>query len=56
MYKMRVYDADGKMFRIEKANNLDYFQRYKHKLNYKIVITEVNPVSRKEEVVYSEVE
>ena len=55
MYKMTVYDADGKMFRIEKANNLDYFQRYKHKLNYKIVITEVNPVSREEEIVYSEV-
>lgn len=55
MYKMTVYDADGEIFRIEWANNLDYFQRYKHKLNYKIVIAKVNPVSRKEEIVYSEV-
>lgn len=55
MYKMTVYDADGKMFRIEKANNLDYFQRYKHKQNYRIVIAKVNPISRKEEIIYSEV-
>lgn len=55
MYKMIVYDADGKMFRIEKANNLDYFQRYKHKQNYRIVIAKVNPISRKEEIIYSEV-
>lgn len=56
MYKMTVYDADGKMFRIEKANNLDYFQRYKHKKNYRIVIAKINPFSREEEIVYSEVE
>lgn len=55
MYKMIVYDADGKMFRIEKANNLDYFQRYKHKQNYRIVITKVDPFGRKEEIIYSEV-
>ena len=56
MYKMKVYDADGKMFRIEKANNVEYFERYKHKMNYKIVISKINPISRKEEVIYSEVE
>ena len=56
MYKMTVYDADGKMFRVEKANNVEYFERYKHKHNYKIVISKVNPISRKEEIVYSEVE
>lgn len=40
MYKMTVYDADGKMFRIERANNVEYFDRYKGKRNYRIVITE----------------
>lgn len=55
MYKMTVYDADGKMFRIEKANNVEYFDRYKGKRNYKIVISEVNPFHRKDEkIIYSE--
>lgn len=49
MYKMTVYKAwDGKMFRIERANNLAYFDRYKHKQNYRIVIT------KGKEVIYSE--
>lgn len=41
MYKMTVYKAwDGKMLRIERARNLAYFDRYKGKQNYRIVITE----------------
>ena len=50
MYKMTVYDADGKMFRIERAKNLEWFDRYKGKRNYRIVIT------KGKEVIYSEVE
>ncbi len=49
MYKMTVYKAwDGKMLRIERANNLAYFDRYKGKQNYRIVIT------KDKQVVYSE--
>ena len=49
MYKMTVYKAwDGKMLRIERANNLAYFDRYKGKQNYRIVIT------KGKEIVYSE--
>ena len=49
MYKMTVYSAwDGKMFRIERAKNLEYFSKYKGKANYRIVIT------KGKEVVYSE--
>ena len=50
MYKMTVYDADGKMFRIERANNLEWFDRYKGKRNYRIVIT------KGKEIIYSEEE
>lgn len=39
MYKMTVYTAEGKMFRIERSRNLAYFDRYKNKQNYRIVIT-----------------
>lgn len=49
MYKMTVYDADGKMFRIERAKNLEWFDRYKGKRNYRIVIT------KGKEIIYSEV-
>ena len=49
IYKMTVYDADGKVFRTEHSNNLVYFDRYKGKRNYKIIIT------RGKEVIYSEV-
>lgn len=40
VYKMTVYTAEGKMFRVERAKNLAYFDRYKGKRNYRIVITE----------------
>lgn len=49
MYKMTVYTADGKLFRTEKSNSLVYFDRYKNKKNYRIVIT----LGRK--LIYSEV-
>lgn len=55
MYKMKVYDADGNMFRIEVANNKDYFERYKHKVNYRIEIIEMTPYGKEKEVIYSEV-
>lgn len=45
MYKMTVYKVwDGKMLRTEKSNNLEYFNRYKHKINYRIAITKGNKV------------
>lgn len=49
MYKMTVYTAEGKMFRIERARNLSYFDRYKGKTNYRIVITKGRTV------IYSEI-
>ena len=52
---MKVYDADGNMFRIEVANNKDYFERYKHKVNYRIEIIEMTPYGKEKEVIYSEV-
>ena len=48
MYKMTVYDADGKMFRIERAKRLEWFDRYKGKQNYRVVIT------KGKEVIYDE--
>ena len=49
MYKMTVYRAwDGKMFRVERARNLAYFDKYKGKTNYRIVIT------KGKEVIYDE--
>lgn len=48
MYKMTVYDADGKVFRIERAKNPKWFDRYKGKRNYRIVIT------KGKETIYSE--
>ena len=50
MYKMTVYDADGKMFRIERAKRVEWFDRYKGKRNYKIVITKGN------KTIYSELD
>lgn len=49
MYKMTVYDANGKVFRTERSTSLAYFDRYKGKRNYKIVIT------KGKTVIYSEV-
>lgn len=49
MYKMTVYKAwDGKMFRVERARSLAYFDKYKSKTNYRIVIT------KGKEVIYDE--
>lgn len=48
MYKMTAYTAEGKMWLIRKANNLAYFDRYKGKQNYRIVIT------KGKQIVYSE--
>lgn len=50
MYKMTVYKAwDGEILRTEKSNNLQYFDRYKGKENFRIVIT------KGKEIIYSEV-
>lgn len=49
MYKMTVYKAwDGKMLLIRRANNLEYFDRFKGRQNYRIVIT------KGKTVIYSE--
>lgn len=45
MYKMTVYKAwDGKVLRVERAKNLEWFDRYKGKTNFRIVITKGNKV------------
>lgn len=49
MYKMTVYTADGILFMVRRAKNLEYFDRYKGKQNYRIIIT------HGKQVVYSEV-
>lgn len=49
MYKMTVYSVwDGKLFRTERSNNLAYFDKYKGKQNYRIVIT------KGKEIIYDE--
>ena len=52
---MKVYDRNGDMFRVEVANNKDYFERYKHKMNHRIEIIKMSPYGKEEEVIYSEV-
>ena len=54
MYKMEVYKAEEKtLFRTEKSNNLEYFDRYKNRTNYKIKIFQ--KVKNKWNLIYSEV-
>ena len=54
MYKMEVYRAEEKtLFRTEKSNNLEYFDRYKNRTNYKIKIFQ--KVKNKWNLIYSEV-
>lgn len=39
MFKMNVYKAENRdFFRTEKSDNLEYFNRYKGRENYKIEI------------------
>ena len=53
MYKMEVYRAEEKtLFRTEKANNLEYFDRYKNRTNYKIKIFQ--KVKNRWKLIYSE--
>lgn len=54
MYKMEVYRAEEKtLFRTEKSNNLEYFDRYKNRTNYKIKIFQ--KVKNRWKLIYSEV-
>ena len=54
MYKMEVYKTEEKtLFRTEKSNNLEYFDRYKNRTNYKIKIFQ--KVKNKWNLIYSEV-
>ena len=54
MYKMEVYRAEEKtLFTTEKSNNLEYFDRYKNRANYKIKIFQ--KVKNKWNLIYSEV-
>ncbi len=50
MYKMTVYTKDGIEWMVRHAKNPAWFDRFKGKDNYRIVIT------KGKEVVYSEVE
>lgn len=54
MYKMEVFkNWDNKdKVRTEKSNNLEYFDRYKNKTNYKIKI--FHKVKNRWELIYSE--
>ena len=53
MYIMEVYRTeDKKLFRTEKSNNLEYFDRYKNRSNYKIKIFQ--KVKNRWELIYSE--
>ena len=54
MYKMEVYRTEEKtLFRTEKSNNLEYFDRYKNRTNYKIKIFQ--KVKNRWKLIYSEV-
>lgn len=53
MYKMEAYRTeDKKLFRTEKSNSLEYFDRYKNRSNYKIKIFQ--KVNNRWELIYSE--
>lgn len=53
MYNMEVYRTGEKnCFRAEKSNNLEYFDRYKNKTNYKIKIFQ--KVKNRWQLIYSE--
>ena len=50
---MEVYRAEEKtLFKTEKSNNLEYFNRYKNRTNYKIKI--LHKVKNRWKVIYSE--
>ena len=54
MYKMEVYRTEEKtLFKTEKSNSLEYFDRYKNRNNYKIKIFQ--KVKNRWKVIYSEV-
>lgn len=53
MYKMEVYRTeDKKLFRTEKSNSLEYFDRYKNRSNYRIKIFQ--KVKNRWKLIYSE--
>jgi hypothetical protein len=53
MYKMEVYRTEEKtLFKTEKSNSLEYFDKYKNRSNYKIKIFQ--KVKSKWELIYSE--
>lgn len=49
MYKMTAYTKFGEKWIVRHSNNIEYFDRYKGKENYRIVIT------KGKKVIYSEV-
>ena len=52
MYKMEVY-KEKTLFITEKSNNLEYFDRYKKRTNYKIKLFQ--KLKNKWKLIYSEV-
>ena len=53
MYKMEAYRTEDKtLFNTEKSNNLEYFEKYKNRSNYKIKIFQ--KVKNKWKLIYSE--
>ena len=53
MYKMEVYGAEKTLFKTEKSNKLEYFDRYKNRTNYKIKIFQ--KIKNRWILIYSEV-
>lgn len=52
MYKMIAFTADGERLTPQYANNPAYFDRFKNRVNYKIVI--MKKVKNRYTVIYSE--
>lgn len=53
MYKMDVYEAENNtLFRTEKANNIEFFNRYKGRNNYYIKVFQ--KIGNRWKLVYSE--
>lgn len=53
MYKMEVYVTETKeLYRTEKSNNLEYFDKYKNRTNFQIKIFQ--KIKNKWQLIYSE--
>lgn len=51
-YQMKVYNENNELWNIEKSNNINYYDKFKNKENYKIKIYE--RINNKWILIYSE--